>query len=96
MAFIFQLPAGSLHSPVTSIDPYHVSRLEGGGWSPIVIGIVLVPKLGVMHLTSGDVMDGGQMLSCYLGLLLLRGICQNMVSGRLKLKAEADGLKMTD
>jgi len=40
----------------------------------VVIGIVLVPDLGVTHLASGDVMDGGKTLGCRLGLLLLRGI----------------------
>jgi len=66
--FIFQLPAWSLRSPVASVNPYHFSWLEGGGWGLVVIGIVLVPELDGAHLAAGDFMDKCQPFSCGLGL----------------------------
>jgi len=41
------LPTRSFRSPVSSINPYLISWLQGGSQTPMVAGIVLIAELGI-------------------------------------------------
>jgi hypothetical protein len=78
MVLILQFPTRSFRSPVSPINPYHISWLEGGSRTPMVVGVVLVAKLGKSHFAACDIMDGGEALGCRLSLLFLREIDTNV------------------
>jgi len=78
MVLVLQFPTRSFRSLVSSINPNHISWLEGGSRTPMVVSVVLVAELGIAHLASGNIMDSGKTLGCRLRLLFLREVDANV------------------